>query len=123
MKLAVRIKADDTTEIMDISGDSLTALQGAVGGYVEAVTLKDDLTMWVNEEGKLQGLPVNESATVIFAAAFHVIDTIRGDVVLTGGTDEFGDIVALKDKQATEIVAWVNDGQETATEFTKKGAI
>lgn len=39
--------------------DSLRALQKAVGGYIEAVTLFADVAILCNEEGRLQGLPDN----------------------------------------------------------------
>lgn len=39
--------------------NTLHAFQEAVGGYIEAIPLRPDLVMIVNEEGKLQGLPYN----------------------------------------------------------------
>ena len=46
---------------------SLSELQAAVGGYIEAVALDGDpwRIMWVNEEGKIEDLPLNEAATNI----------------------------------------------------------
>jgi len=43
----------------------LKELQTIVGGYIECVYLKDDMTMVVNEDGKLNGLPYNDLATKI----------------------------------------------------------
>lgn len=121
MKLAVRIKTDETTEIMDISGDCLTALQGAVGGYVETVSLKDDLTMWVNEEGKIHELEVNTHGTVIYAAALRSTDLIVGDIVLTGGTDAQGEVIGLKDKQVADIIEWSKNGHKPFADLIKRG--
>ena len=53
MKTALRINTDFTTEILDLEVDSLTQLQEAVGGLVEAADLHDDLTLWCNEEVNL----------------------------------------------------------------------
>lgn len=39
--------------------NSLSALQQAVGGYVETVTFAEDCCVLCNEEGRLQGLPYN----------------------------------------------------------------
>lgn len=39
--------------------NSLQALQKAVGGYIETVTVFSDATILCNEEGRLQGLPYN----------------------------------------------------------------
>ena len=39
--------------------NKLSALQEAVGGYIETVTLAEDCCIICNEEGRLQGLPYN----------------------------------------------------------------
>ncbi len=44
--------------IVDIQ-NTLGALQDAVGGYIETVTLFEDATIICNEEGRLLGLPHN----------------------------------------------------------------
>ena len=46
---AKRIEIDNTLE----------AFQRAVGGYIETVTLFEDVTLICNEEGRLMGLPYN----------------------------------------------------------------
>lgn len=45
---------------------SLSELQGFVGGYIERVQLKPGnghAIMYINEEGKLEGLALNQAAT------------------------------------------------------------
>jgi hypothetical protein len=44
---------------------TLEELQGFVGGYIEFVYLPGGKIMVVNEEGRLQGLPVNQGASAI----------------------------------------------------------
>lgn len=39
--------------------NTLHAFQEAVGGYIEAIPLRPDLVMIVNEEGKLNGMQYN----------------------------------------------------------------
>ena len=39
--------------------NELSALQAAVDGYIDTVTLGNGIVVLVNEEGKLLGLPVN----------------------------------------------------------------
>jgi hypothetical protein len=95
MKTALRINTDFTTEILDIEEDSLKKLQGAVGGWVQAVDLRDDLTLWCNEEGKLIGLTPNVIGTHLYEKNFGVLDVIMGDIVFTGGTDDEGDNLSL----------------------------
>ena len=52
-------------------------LQEIVGGYIEIVFTKDDQLMVVNDEGKLNGLPINEEATKLVG-----YDLIVGDVLV-----------------------------------------
>ena len=112
MKTALRINTDFTTEILDLEDDSLEKLQGAVGGWVQAVDLRDDLTLWCNEEGKLIGLTPNVIGTHLYEKNFAVKDTIMGDIVFTGGTDDEGDNLALP-------TAWLVQLQELAAKLRK----
>ena len=101
MRNALVIGVDGNTEVLDLdsSEGSLKVLQGAVGGWIEAVGLNANLTLWVNEEGKLDGLPVNNVATKIFQSVFGAVDIIMGNVVLTGGADDEGDDEGLTEEQ------------------------
>ena len=44
---------------------SLESAQNTVGGYVERVRCPDGTVLLVNEEGRLNGLPVNEEASAL----------------------------------------------------------
>lgn len=102
MKTALVLKADGTIETIDNTG--LEALQSAVGGWVQAIDLASDLTIWVNEEGKLIGLPHNPTAQKLWDKTFWVgSDFIVGDVVLTGGTGEEGETLALATDTAERV--------------------
>lgn len=76
-KLRAIIKRPDEQygHVCNISG-SLENLQKIVGGYIETVPVGEKHVLIVNEEGKLQGLPVN----------FHMglCDTIVGTSILLG---------------------------------------
>jgi hypothetical protein len=90
----------DTNEFV-----SYETLSRAVGGMIEAVTLPNGLTLWVNEEGKMDGLPVNDYATRLFASAFGAgIDIIVGDAIVTGGADDEGETLGLTDEQLKSLV-------------------
>lgn len=58
---------------------SLKEMQTAVGGYIENVYLDDGKIMVVNEEGKLNNLPVNAVATELYN---NPLDVIVGDVLV-----------------------------------------
>jgi hypothetical protein len=91
MRNAMVIKVDGSIHGIDLGEDSrgeYEALSGAVGGMIQAVPLGDsDLTLWCNEEGKLIGLPYNESATNVWVKYWGKTDVMVGDCVITGGID------------------------------------
>lgn len=96
MKTALRINTDFTTEVLDLSTDSYEKLSGSVGGLIQAVDLREDLTLWCNEEGKLiNGMEVNVIGTHLYEKSFAMTDVIMGNIVLTGGTDGEGETLAL----------------------------
>lgn len=82
--MAILIKVDGTRkEVQPRNGTdfSLEELQDFVDGYIEHVSLprpfKGNTEMWLNEEGKLIGLPRNEFATILYGC-----DVIVGDVLI-----------------------------------------
>ena len=96
MKTALRINTDFTTEVLDLSSDEYAQLRDAVGGLIQPVDLKPDLTLWCNEEGKLiNGMEVNVIGTHLYEKSFAMTDVIMGNIVLTGGTDDEGETIAL----------------------------
>jgi len=74
-----------------------------VHGYIEAVYL-DGATAYVNEEGKLQGLPKNMAATDLAHAheAIYTDDYIAGNMLIVGNCDDDGEMTSL----TTE---WINN--------------
>ena len=72
------LKVDGTKE--DLPNDRLKTLQKAVGGNIELVKTNKREDMYIHEEGKLLGLPINQQATLIYINNLN--DFICGDVVL-----------------------------------------
>ena len=60
----------------------LDEVKDVVGGWVEAINLRDGRLMLCDEEGKLKNKPVNIKATTIFHGAFRTSDFIVGDVLV-----------------------------------------
>lgn len=87
---------------VELEGDSLSALQGVVGGYVTTVyheALEEaGITAWANDEGLLIG---QEPNLLVYG------QPIVGPVVFTGHNDE-GETVALTDGQAEIVHAFLN---------------
>lgn len=76
---------------------TLEALQGAVGGYVDVIRLHDGLDMWINDEGKLNGLEPNHIATELARLHGRLFpgDVVVGPVAFTGGATPSGNTKPL----------------------------
>jgi hypothetical protein len=72
-----------------LSNLSLESLQEAVGGYIELITLSDGRHMYLNEEGKLDNLPINEEATKLAHIVLMHGDYIVGPVVICTPEEDF----------------------------------
>lgn len=74
------------TEVEPANGKqfSLEELQGYVGGYIEPLRCRGQAGAWliVNEEGKNQGLPYNDLATLIMRSLIRPDDVIVGPALL-----------------------------------------
>ena len=104
MKTAMVIDTQGHVSTLDISVRSLEQMQVAVGGYVQAVDIADDVTLWCNEEGKMMGLEHNPLAQHLWDRAFGAgTDYIVGTVVLTGGADDEGETVGLTAEQVASL--------------------
>lgn len=113
MKAALRINTDFTTEVLDLEENEYNQIRDAVGGLIQPVDLKPDLTLWCNEEGKLISLPLNIIATHMWERSFGQTDIILGDCVFTGGTDDDGETIELSQ-------AWVTQLQEFAAKIRRE---
>jgi len=104
-RMALKVETDGTTERVDLDAGELEVLQTAVRGEFEAITLSEELTMFVNEEYGLlfdyADWNVVAITTMMFAARRG--DTILGPVVFTGGVDEDGDTLPLPERCAVWI--------------------
>ncbi len=98
---ALEVTTEGKVGIINLLPDTqLEQVQKAVGGLVQAIGLDDELTMWVNEEGKILKLPHNLFAQHLWDNTFGKdTDYIVGNMVLTGGTDSEGETMSLSDKQ------------------------
>lgn len=78
--------------------NSLKNFQTAVGGYIETVTLAEDLVIICNEEGRLMGLPYNcDICGVSFV----------GDIIIAGvNGEEFADL-PIDYKSAKRLFGWL----------------
>ena len=100
--MATIFHTDGTREKVSPANGSdfrLEEMQRMVGGIIEIVYFEDNTVMVINEEGKLLGLPVNQTATDM-AAIYN--DVIVGNAILMGTTEE--DFIGLTKEAAEHIV-------------------
>lgn len=65
---------------------SLRELQDFVGGYIQCCYFpNDNRVMVINEEGKLDNLPINRQATEIYQKEIYRGDYIVGDALVCDG--------------------------------------
>lgn len=92
-------------EVRTVDSDDLTVFQQLVGGFIEAI-YSDRFTAFINEEGRLQGLPANVLASVL-AARFGWMraanEPLVGPVIFLGpGATDQGDVLPVDDELITE---------------------
>lgn len=99
MEKALIVRTDGQHEIVEFEiGNSYELIKNAVQGYIECVSIKHG-DLWLNEEGKLLGLPINKFATDYFRSSYAGTDDfIVGDVIFTGGVDEEGETLGLSEE-------------------------
>ena len=75
-------------EIKEIDSD-LSSMQEVVGGYVECISVNNNIDIWVNEEGLLMDLPFNR-----YIGSVPVVGTI-----FAASHNNDGDTLGLNPKQ------------------------
>ncbi|WP_206745276.1 DUF3846 domain-containing protein [Frankia sp. KB5] len=87
---AIVIPADIGLPLRQVQLDTadLSAYQDLVGGYIEAIELfRPKASMYINDHGKIDGLPVNHRATALAAvhnSDFRGRDFVAGDAFVVG---------------------------------------
>lgn len=82
---AILIPAEGEARIIELDNE-LKALQKAVGGYIETVTMSGDCCLVCDEEGLLKGKPLNKAAS-------RLGTPFVGDVLVCGvDYDRFTDV-------------------------------
>lgn len=102
-KAAVIVRADLSTEVLDITENELSQLQKAVDGLIQPVDI-GPVTMWVNEEGLMRNdLKANWIASG-FMKEIGSETPIMGDAVFTGASDEDGNTLGMPEDAMSELL-------------------
>lgn len=111
---AVILRPDGGFTVDDIDPEYRAFVQHFDGGFVQALyTTSDsdqDVTFWIDEEGKFKDLPPNQEATALLKQwlthddrTLNPGDVLVGTVVITGGTDDEGETLGLTPESTEEI--------------------
>jgi len=106
MPKALVIPVDPSLPTRVEAVDGLADYQRLVGGYIEAAPLdREDVTMFINEEGKVLNLDRNARADQLWGTLLPSGripgDYIAGDAVLIGYDEETGEHVDVPDDVLT----------------------
>lgn len=102
------ITTENTMSVQEFENPLYQSVGKAVGGYIEIVHprgLPAPLTMIVNEEGLLKGLPMNMVGSILYGYLTHG-QPIVGNIVFMkqGFVDGEPDIVGLDDEDIAGLV-------------------
>lgn len=76
--LVVIKEPGQAAKVEPLFNNTLEAFQQAVGGYIETVTIKDDLVIICNEEGLLRGLPFNTTVAGVGFVGTVIVAGVKG---------------------------------------------
>jgi len=101
MVTGIVIPHETRLEIFTHEFSDLASYQAAVGGYIEPVSIeRPRMTIFANEEGKVQLLPINRRATYLWwlhSPSVRGHDILVGDVALIGSRGGAGSTTSLPD--------------------------
>ncbi|MDR3080220.1 MAG: DUF3846 domain-containing protein [Streptomyces sp.] len=113
---AIRLTPDGALAEVELeasaSGDHLHSMYREIGcDLVECVGLREDLDLWIDEEGKLKdGWEVNLAATALLQR-HGIHDLVAATALLTGGADEDGNTLGISDQTAGEVRRLLGGGK------------
>ena len=108
MEKAVIIKTGGSKEVVEFTEETFLKLaQGTVGGWIQLVRLHSKgIDLYLNEEGKMDGLEQNFIATALWSEDYGFTDYIVGNVIITGGANSEGNTVGLTDGQVKALMEY-----------------
>ena len=115
---ALKINTDGFKSLVDFSeATSYTVLSEAVDGLIESVDLAElGVTMWVNEEGKINQLEQNAIGTSLYVDQYGMHDFISGNIIFTNiETDDEGNTLGLTEKQIATLMDYTRTMYVVAT--------
>lgn len=110
MSKAIVIRTNEEPEVVEFfdAFETYEKIHTLLEGWIEHISLPSiNADMWVNESGKLIGLPNNPLATTLWENQYGATDIIVGNAVITGRVDEEGETKGLSEKEVEQILQMV----------------
>ena len=120
-KKMLKISTDGKVEVVPYTG--YESLNRGVGGWFECINLSDSVSLWCNENGKLDGLPPNMFATMLWVEAFGHTDIIVGDVCVLGGVDDEGESLECPQEVIDKVISWSKSLSASARFLSIQGGL
>lgn len=102
------LSTDNTIEVKDFGEPLYKTVGEAVGGYIEIVypaLLEKPYLMIVNEEGLLQGLPLNTTGSFLYRTQIHGQPIVGNAVIMKNGyVNGEPDIIGLSDNEIIDLI-------------------
>lgn len=97
------VRANETWEFAEIEKNYDLWREILQGDYEYVETGDDRLSMYCNDCGKINGLPINYLAARLRKSIYAIQDYVAGDVIVTG-TDSEGNSCDISDEQMDELI-------------------
>ncbi|RII06834.1 hypothetical protein DSC45_35325 [Streptomyces sp. YIM 130001] len=105
---ALLIRTDSLFRVLDWPASDAGHLQVIRAAcdcdHFDAIRITDNLTMWLDDEGLLNGAPYNPGATLLYAQHHPLHQPYHGHALFTGGADAEGNTLGLTDHELTDLV-------------------
>jgi len=103
---AIVCTAEDKLSLIDFDeSTSSETIRSVVDGRYDCVHLPTlNVDMWINDEGKLDGLAINAFGTALWVLEYGITDMIVGNVLITDGPDNEGYTKGMKDEKIVEVL-------------------
>ena len=102
---AIKITADGNVDQIEVNG--YEDLKEHIGGWLEGLHLTDDTFAYIDEEGKMKGLPYNVLATELctdLQVGLAPTDFISGTMLIVGSPDSEGNETDVPDHILPKVI-------------------
>lgn len=109
--LMLTCNTDNDIDVIEVEeGRTGNAIRDAVDGLYDCIHIPSlGVDMWINDEGKLEGLPINAMGTALWVSQYGMTDMVVGNIVVTGGVDKEGNTLGIDVNKIIEVLELANN--------------